>query len=132
MQFVIYIILAVSAVIYIKQNISRRGVREEKKGATQVADGRVHEIVRAAYLDLKRQGVSGCGPWLSSLLETSAGAWCVGKTNKGRAVVVTEPMSIRADVALTAVRWTIQELTGSRYDLTALYEAEKKLEAIVA
>jgi hypothetical protein len=47
-------------------------------------------------------------------------------------VVVTEPMSIRADVALTAVRWTIQELTGSRYDLTALYEAEKKLEAIVA
>ena len=103
---------------------------EKERG--EVADGRVQQIVRAAYLDLKKQGVSGCGPWLSSLLETSAGTWCVGKTNKGQSVVVTEPMSVRADVALTAVRWTIRELAGSRYDLTGLYEAQNKLEGMVA
>jgi len=132
MDFVIYLILAVSAVIYIKQNIRRRPAREEKEEGAPVTDGRVQAIIRAAYLDLKRQGASGCGPWLSSILETNAGDWCVGRTNKGRSVVVTEPANVPAPVALTAVRWTIQELAGSRFDLSALYEAEKKLEAIVA
>ena len=132
MSFVIYIILAVSAVIYIKQQIRRRPVAEKKEEGGAPADGRVQAIIRAAYLDLKRQGASGCGPWLSSILETNAGEWCVGRTNKGRSVVVTEPAAVPASVALTAVRWTIQELAGRRFDLSALYEAEKKLEAIVA
>jgi len=34
--------------------------------------------------------------------------------------------------ALTAVRWTLRELAGSRFNLSVLYDAEMKLEAIAA
>ena len=70
-------------------------------------EGEVLEIVKRAYFGLKKQRAAGFGPWLSCL---------IAKQDGDRAL------------ALTALRMTRDELTGSRFDLSGLDRAIVSLE----
>ena len=77
-------------------------------------EDRVHEIVKAAYLDLKRQRAVSHGPWLAALLDGGAGFFFTGTVDKwGRARAEQEWRRVEPAVALTAVRWTIRELLAA-------------------
>ena len=67
---------------------------------------KVRDIIHAARLSLSEQKAGGFGPWLTSVMYRA------------------KP---DAKVALTAVRWTLEELAGSRYDLSELVWAEQEL-----
>ena len=88
-------------------------VRRSRSGeAGQVGEAEdrgaeVLSVVYRAYASLRSQGAAGYGPWLSSVISHGGGD---------------------ASVALTAVRWTIRDLEGRRFDLGGLLEAEAVLE----
>ena len=90
---------------------------------------RVHEIIKAAFLDLKKQRATGFGPWLSALLDGGPGFYFTGSVNEnGRCLAEREWRRVGPDVALTAVRFTLQELAGGRFNLDGLRRAEAELE----
>lgn len=89
----------------------------------------VHEILKAAYLDLKRQKAGVRGPWIESLLDGGSEFRFTGIPDAwGRVGVLREWRRVEPSVALTAIRWTIRDLKGRRFDLGGLLEAEAVLE----
>lgn len=130
-------------------------VNPSRKSATQMAENadlndfpeqeedRVHDIVKAAYIDLKRQRAVSHGPWLAALLDGGAGPFFTGTVDKwGRWQAAQEWRRVEPAVALTAVRWTIRELLAApvsydkdgnemprrEFDLSVLRRAETELE----
>ena len=89
---------------------------------------RVREIVQKCHKDLRGQGAAGYGPWLSSLLKGSS--LSIFHDEKGGVRVLSGGRPIAPAVALTAVRWTLRELSGSRFSTKALEEAAGELEEI--
>lgn len=73
--------------------------------------GMVLEAVRGAYKSLKRQKAAAFGPWLSCIIERGGAP---------------------APVAVTALKRTRYELTGSRFDLSGLDRAIEALEKMKA
>lgn len=116
--------LAIATALGIRA-ILDRGKKKEGEGVpvSDDKDGRIFEILRQVYLDLKEQRGAGYGPWLSSALEHRC----------------DDP-----SVALTAVRWTLRDIQKQpvgegvgyvpglkfRFDLSALLAAERELEEI--
>ena len=88
-----------------QQERERRAVVEYETGC------RVFEILNETHRSLDRQKVRGYGPWLSCLIERRCGD---------------------ANVALTAVRFTIRDLAGSRFNLDALNKAAAELKEMGA
>lgn len=82
-------------------------------------------LVKSAYDSLKKQRACGYGPWLSCILERSI-KYEIVKDGRGRVGVHYEG-TCPPNVALTAVRWTMNELAGSRFDLSQLAFAESAL-----
>lgn len=80
--------------------------QEERVAEETLRSFKVKAIARAAHLALTRQRAAAFGPWLASIIEAQ------------------EP---KAGEALTAVRWTIRELDGSRFNIESLYQAEQDL-----
>lgn len=76
---------------------------EKEKGG-----GVVLEAVRGAYKSLTRQRAAAYGPWLSCIIERGGAP---------------------ASVAVTALKRTRYELTGSRFDLSGLDRAIEALES---
>lgn len=70
--------------------------------------GMVLETVKAAKSALTRQKAAGYGPWLSCIIERGGAP---------------------ASVAVTALKRTRYELTGSRFDLSGLDRAIEALES---
>ena len=94
-------------------------------------DIRVHEIIKAAYLDLKRQRAGTHGPWLSALLDGGPEFYFMGAVDQwGRDRTERKWRRVEPAVALTAIRLTMQELAGGRFDLDALRRAESELESM--
>ena len=88
----------------------------------------VKRIVTECYGDLRRQRATGYGPWLSAILDGGPSMHFVGERDEwGRCEVTRASRKATPEMALEAVRRTIGDLIGRRYDLTALYEAEEEL-----
>ena len=120
----------------------RKKVEEEAVLAYATATenaARVREIIYSCHRDLNKQRAAGYGPWLSSLLD---GAMFTVFDESGRIKVETTVKPVSPDVALTAVRRTIEEITSApvSYDkdgnemprralnLDGLHRAEAELE----
>lgn len=107
-------IVQVAAIIALMVHVWNKG-RESRETGENVPvivenesdEGEVLEIVKRAYFGLKKQRAAGFGPWLSCL---------IAKQDGDRAL------------ALTALRMTRDELTGSRFDLSGLDRAIVSLE----
>jgi len=83
---------------------------DEIEEKTYSGNGNVGRILYNAFRSLHRQGAGGYGPWLSS---------CIERINKGYIVP--------NKVALQAVRRTIADLDGSRFNIACLLKAESEL-----
>lgn len=102
-------------------------------------DTRVRDILKDAYIDLKRQRAVAHGPWLASLLEGDL--YVSGHGNRGRVFVDADVMDIEPSVALTAIQWTIRdilsvpisydkdgmEMPHRMFNLDKLHQAENEL-----
>ena len=114
--------------------VSRAGMTEYELNEAYAApiapdySSRVLSILQRCSKDLQKQRAGVAGPWLSSL--QSRGRMVMSRDEKGRAVVRVVGADIEPGVALTAVRWTLRELSGSRYSTKVLEEAEGELEEI--
>jgi hypothetical protein len=127
-------------IVAIRNRISRLRKAHEEYGGGAVADDsvvalpsyddRVLAILKECRLDLTHQGACGFGPWLSSLLDGSPRVWITERTERG-VRAEREWTGASPSVALTAVEWTIRELTGRRFCLDALYKARAELEEIL-
>lgn len=118
MLLIAFIIGIPVALIIRAQNeaMEEEGERREAEAAAMIAEEKkrgagVYAALRSAYVDLKRQGGAGYGPWLSCCIER--------QLRSG---------DVPAAVALMAVRKTRGELSGSRFKLDALDAAISKLE----
>ena len=91
-------------------------------------DDPVRSVVENALKDLKRQRAAGYGPWLSSLLDGGSSFYFDGAPDRwGRVRVVREWRGVGPEMALSAVRFTIRDLMGSRFSLDGLRRAEREL-----
>ena len=99
---------------------------ENQAGAGYIAPERVREILVACHKSLK--GAAGYGPWIASLLD---GALTLVHDERGRVTVESNSRAVKPMTALLAVRWTLEELAGSRFRLDVLEAAESELSAIV-
>lgn len=82
-------------------------------------------LVRHAHESLEKQHACGYGPWLSCILKRSI-KYEIVKDERGWVSVYNEG-TCPPSVALTAVRWTMNELAGSRFDISQLSFAESAL-----
>lgn len=101
-------------------------------------DERVIQIVKGAYLDLKRQRAGSHGPWLESLLD---GPLYLQYDERGRVQVRALTKSISPGVALSAITMTIQDILSApisydkdgremprrMFNLDGLHKAEAEL-----
>ena len=99
------------------------GLPEKEEGAGYLLDGYgppekeegegVYGHLLASYRSLQSQKAAGFGPWLSA---------CIRRCKEG--------YFVPAAVAATAIRFTLDELAGKRFDTgvlaAALYELEKE------
>ena len=120
----ILILGAIALEIPLAKAIERKARREQEERAGERAkealqeaqrlrvEEEAREVVRVAHMALERQNARAYGPWLTCLL-TRAG-------EEGRKVT--------PGIALQAVRMTIADLAGSRFNLRPLWEAEATLE----
>ena len=114
MEYLIAFIVWLAFIIPVCIHLSSKRKRElvaavefdAHRDVKEVEAGRVRAIANIAHLSLQKQGARGYGPWLSSI------------------IVHDSPDK---KVALTAVRWTIRELSGKRFDLSELAWAEREL-----
>ena len=91
-------------------------------------EDRVHEILKAVYIDLKRQRAGTHGPWIAALLDGGPEMYFTGDIDRwGRGRAEREWRRVEPAVALTAIRFTMDELAGGRYNLDALRAAESEL-----
>lgn len=112
MEAVIYAIgFSVAAMIlalpFIKK-YENRPQTEPEPDEKEEGGGMVLEAVRGAFKSLKRQRAAAFGPWLSCIIERGGAP---------------------APVAVTALKRTRYELTGSRFDLSSLDRAIEALES---
>lgn len=84
-----------------------RLMAEEKARKDELEKERVFQEVYLAHTRLEKQRARGYGPWLTCIIERRG---------------------CPAPVALTALRWTKNELLGRRFDLSCLDEAIESLE----
>lgn len=120
----ILILGAIALEIPLAKAIERKARREQEERAEKRAkealqeaeilrmEEEAREVVRVAHLGLVAQHAAAYGPWLSAILSRAG--------EPGRRVTV--------GLALQAVRMTILDLAGSRFDLNCLFEAEAALE----
>lgn len=87
---------------------------------------KVNEILKECHNDLRRQHATAYGPWLSSLMDGGYN-FTILRDLRGRVYVERQHRNVSPNVALTAVQWTIKELSGRRFDLGALRFAEREL-----
>lgn len=101
-------------------------------------DDRVIQIVKGAYLDLKRQRADARGPWLESLL---VGPLYIQYDEMGRTQVNVQTKPIAPGVALSAITMTIQDILSApisydkdgremprrEFNLDGLHKAEAEL-----
>ena len=90
----------------------------------------VRGILTDCRRDLDRQHAAGFGPWISALLDGGYEMEVTGYDRQGVPIVARDWTECSAAEALTAVRWTLQELAGSRFNTSKLQEAVALLEAI--
>lgn len=83
-------------------------------------------LVKRAHESLEKQHACGYGPWLSCILKRSI-KYEIVKDERGWVSVYNEG-TCPPNVALTALRWTKNELLGRRFDLSCLDEAIASLE----
>lgn len=98
----------------------------EAGGLAETYDDRVRDILKAALESLKRQGAGGFGPWIPSILDGGPQLYIVKRTAR-KIVVEREWTGAAPAVALTAIRFTLDELAGGRFNLDGLLEAESAL-----
>ena len=127
------ILLWVIAITLFKLIGNRRKARQSAENAEisdfpALDDIRVHEIIKAAYLDLERQRARAYGPWLSALLDGGPGFYFTGTVDQRGRERAREWRRVEPAVALTAIRFTIRDLAGSRFNLDGLRRAEAELE----
>lgn len=128
------ILLWVIAITLFKLIGNGRNARQSAENAeisdfSALDDVRVHEIIKAAYLDLEKQRARAYGPWLSALLDGGPGFYFTGTVDqRGRERAEREWRRVEPAVALTAIRFTIRDLAGSRFNLDGLRRAEAELE----
>ena len=91
---------------------------------------KVHEILFAVYNDLRKQRAAGYGPWISTLLGGGS-LFISGYDEDGRAHVENTGREICPEIALTAIRHTISDLVGSRFNLDALVHAADELKTMM-
>lgn len=119
----------VAAIVIAKCLADRRKRAEESILAESAAEmenaARVQEILQSCAVDLKRQRAAGYGPWLSALLD---GPLYLQYDEQGRVQVKTLARPVTPGLALSAVRRTIGELAGGRFNLDGLMRAEAELE----
>ena len=119
----------VAAIVIAKCLADRRKRAEESILAESAAEmenaARVQEILQSCAVDLKRQRAAGYGPWLSALLD---GPLYLQYDEQGRVQVKTLARPVTPGLALSAVRRTIGELAGGRFNLDGLMRAESELE----
>lgn len=120
----ILILGAIAMEIPLAKAIKRKARREKEERAGERAkqalqeartlrlEEEAREVVRVAHLALIGQHAAAYGPWLASLLRRAG--------EEGRKVTPA--------IALQAVRMTIADLTGSRFNIRPLLEAEATLE----
>lgn len=91
----------------------RKKVEEEALLAYATATenaARAREIIYSCHRDLNKQRVAAYGPWISSLLD---GPMFIKYDERGRIKVETVAKTISPDVALTAIRRTIEEIVSA-------------------
>ena len=119
MEYLIAFIVWLAFIVPVCGHLSSKRKKDERaiieyemdKDGKKREAGRVRAIANIAHLSLQKQGARGYGPWLSSI------------------IVHDSPDK---KVALTAVRWTISELSGKRYDLSELVWAAQELKGMGA
>lgn len=93
--------------------------------ATETANAaRAEELVRECVMDLKRQRAGAHGPWLAALID---GPLYLQYDERGRIQVKALTKPVTPGLALSAVRLTIADLSGGRFNLDALYRAAREL-----
>lgn len=123
----IFVAVAIVAVYEFIQFLRKRaGEKVQIAYAVQIEQSsRAKDIVFYCEKDLRRQKAGGYGQWIPSLLE---GPMYITYDEKGRVQVKTiSERPITPGIALTAVRMTITELMGSRFNLDTLLWAEAEL-----
>ena len=134
--------LPVYILMYVSRRKKERGLavaenqeaiaEEEETGAGVYGLEEVRDILAGCQKDLERQRAGGFGPWIACLLDGGYEMEITGYDKHGFPKVGRVWTECTAAEALTAVRWTLRELAGSRFNLSVLYDAEMKLEAIAA
>lgn len=116
-----------------REKARQRAENAEISDFPSLDDERVHQIVKTAHLDLKRQGAGAYGPWLATLLDGGQEFYFTGAVDKmGRDKAERVWKRVGPSVALTAIRFTLRDLAGSRFDLAGLLRAEAELEQMEA
>lgn len=115
MVILFYILAWVVFVVLAKSVSNRRNARRDAENAGMsnfhgLDDDRVIQIVKGAYLDIKRQRADAHSPWLESLLD---GPLYIQYDDRGRIQVKTLTKPITPGVALSAVQMTIKDVLSA-------------------
>lgn len=114
-------------------NALLEGIETDFCDVPATEDDPVREIVESAFRDLKKQRAVGYGPWLSAILDGGVSFSFSGVPDRwGRVRVVREWREVGPETAITAIRFTIRDLEGSRFSLDGLRNAERMLMAMGA
>lgn len=115
MEIFLAILAGLTIVVLVKSISKRHDAEKDAENAEMsnsygLDDDRVIQIVKGAYLDLKRQKADARGPWLESLLD---GPLYIQYDERGRIQVNVLTKPISPGVALSAVKMTIHEILSS-------------------
>lgn len=121
-------------IIPVSLHLRMKKMREEKEhnelcervSKRELAGVKVNAVLKRCYADLTKQHAMAYGPWISSLLDGGYN-FSMYRDSRGGVHVERQHRTVSPEVALTAVRWTIAELSGSRFDLSTLYAAQREL-----
>lgn len=126
----VWIVFAIFLSIHlrVKRQREEREMRwiEEAEVIRRAGSIRVNQILTECFVSLTRQRAKAYGPWIPSLLDGGYN-FTLYKDSRGRVSVERQHRVVSPKVALTAVRFTMKELAGSRFDLSELSSAEAEL-----
>ncbi len=134
MEFLFGILAWVVFAIYLSIHLRVKRKREEREyqrffediADRSVVEAQVQRILTECYHSLTKQNAAAFGPWIPSLLDGGCD-FTLYRDSQGRVHVERQHRTVSPEVALTAVRWTIAELSGGRFDLSTLYAAQREL-----
>lgn len=134
MEFLFGILAWVVFAIYLSIHLRVKRKREEREyqrffediADRSVVEAQVQRILTECYHSLTKQNAAAFGPWIPSLLDGGCD-FSLYRDSRGGVSVERQGRAVRPSVALTAVRWTMNELAGSRFDLSQLASAESEL-----